>query len=80
MFQRADGCWVASIQVGVKANGKADIRTRYAKTEAEAKRKLKATVAMADHCRHNSISDGAVGMRSLIDWIISADITGDGRG
>jgi hypothetical protein len=41
VFQRADGRWVAKLQVGVKTNGKADIRTRYAKTEAEAKRKLK---------------------------------------
>lgn len=32
---------------------------------------------MADYCRKNSISDGNVGMRSLIDWIISSDITGD---
>jgi len=38
---------------------------------------VKAVVAMTDHCRHSGISDGAVGMRSLIDWIISADITGD---
>ena len=41
VFQRADGRWVAKLQVGIKANGKADIRTKYAKTEAEAKRKLR---------------------------------------
>jgi len=41
VFQRADGRWVAALQVGVKANGTADIRRRYTKTEAEAKRKLK---------------------------------------
>lgn len=33
--------------------------------------------SMADYCRKNSISDGNVGMRSLIDWIISSEITGD---
>ena len=32
---------------------------------------------MADYCRKNSITDGAVGMRSLLDWIVSAEITGD---
>ncbi len=32
---------------------------------------------MADFCRKNSISDGNVGMRSLLDWIISTEITGD---
>lgn len=32
---------------------------------------------MADYCRKNSITDGAVGMRSLIDWIASSEITGD---
>ena len=41
VFQRADGRWVAKIQVGVKANGSPDIRTKYAKTEQEAKRKLR---------------------------------------
>ena len=32
---------------------------------------------MADYCRKNSITDGTVGMRSLIDWIASSEITGD---
>ena len=32
---------------------------------------------MADYCRKNSITDGAVGMRSLLDWIVSTEITGD---
>ena len=32
---------------------------------------------MADYCRKNSITDGVVGMRSLIDWIVSTEITGD---
>ena len=32
---------------------------------------------MADYCRKNSITDGTCGMRSLIDWVISAEISGD---
>ena len=32
---------------------------------------------MAEYCRKNSITDGSVGMRSLIDWVISSEITGD---
>lgn len=32
---------------------------------------------MADFCRKNSITDGSVGMRSLLDWIVSSEITGD---
>ena len=32
---------------------------------------------MSDYCRKNSITDGACGMRSLIDWVISAEISGD---
>jgi len=32
---------------------------------------------MADFCRKNGITDGSCGMRGLIDWIISTEITGD---
>ena len=32
---------------------------------------------MADFCRKNGITDGSCGMRSLIDWITSAEVTGD---
>ena len=32
---------------------------------------------MADFCRKNGVSDGSCGMRGLIDWIISTEITGD---
>jgi hypothetical protein len=38
---------------------------------------VKVVAAMAEYCRHNQIEDGAVGTRSLIDWIISWEITGD---
>ena len=32
---------------------------------------------MADYCRKNSITDGSCGMRSLIDWVVSTEISGD---
>ena len=32
---------------------------------------------MSEYMRKNGITDGSCGMRSLIDWIISTDITGD---
>jgi len=41
IYQRSDGRWVAALQVGTKPNGRKDIRTRYAASEAEAKRKLR---------------------------------------
>ena len=32
---------------------------------------------MADFCRKNGIADGTVGTRSLLDWVLSAQISGD---
>ena len=32
---------------------------------------------LSDFCRKNCITDGSYGMRSLIDWVISTEITGD---
>lgn len=32
---------------------------------------------LADYCRKNGITDGTVGMRSLLDWVTSAEISGD---
>ena len=32
---------------------------------------------MSDYCHKNGITDGSVGMRSLLDWIVSTQITGD---
>lgn len=32
---------------------------------------------MADFCRKNGITDGSCGMRSLIDWVMSTEITND---
>lgn len=38
---------------------------------------VKVVTNMAEYCRRNSITDGTVGMRSLLDWIVSAEVTGD---
>ena len=32
---------------------------------------------MADFCQKNGVMDGVVGMRSLLDWVLSAQISGD---
>ena len=32
---------------------------------------------LSDYCRNNCITDGSYGMRSLIDWVISTEITGN---
>ncbi len=32
---------------------------------------------MADFCRKNGVMDGVVGLRSLLDWVLSAQISGD---
>jgi len=32
---------------------------------------------MADYCRKSGVTDGSCGMRGLIDWIISTEITGN---
>lgn len=32
---------------------------------------------MADFCMKNGITDGSCGMRGLIDWIMSTEITGN---
>lgn len=40
-------------------------------------RMVDVTVNLNDYCRKNCISDGTVGMRSLIDWIVSTGITED---
>lgn len=38
---------------------------------------VQVVINMADFCRKNGITDGSCGMRSLIDWITSAEVTGD---
>ena len=30
---------------------------------------------IAEYCRNHGVTDGSYGMRSLIDWIISSEIT-----
>ena len=48
-----------------------------AEDETQVSQMVKVVNDMADFCRKNNITDGSVGMRSLIDWIISAEITDD---
>ena len=38
---------------------------------------VQVTNDLADYCRKNGITDGTVGMRSLLDWVTSAEISGD---
>lgn len=45
--------------------------------EYQASQMVQVVNDMADYCRKNSITDGSVGMRSLLDWIVSSQITGD---
>jgi hypothetical protein len=40
-------------------------------------RMVQVILDIADYCRKNGITDGSCGMRGLIDWIISAEITDD---
>jgi hypothetical protein len=45
--------------------------------EYEVSKMVQVTNDLAEYCRKNSITDGSYGMHSLIDWIISSEITGD---
>jgi hypothetical protein len=60
-----------------------DVMTQRAMTvtgfddEMQVSQMVKVVNDMAEYCRKNGITDGSVGMRSLIDWIISAEITED---
>ena len=38
---------------------------------------VQVTNDLADYCRKNGITDGTVGMRSLLDWVTSAEISGN---
>jgi hypothetical protein len=45
--------------------------------EHQVSQMVKVVNDMSDYCRKNGITDGSVGMRGLMDWIVSAEITGD---
>lgn len=45
--------------------------------EYEVSKMVQVVNDLAEYCSKNSITDGSYGMRSLIDWIISSEITGD---
>ena len=48
-----------------------------AKDEYQVAQMVQVVCDMADFCRKNGVMDGAVGMRSLLDWVLSAQISGD---
>ena len=45
--------------------------------EYQISKMVKVVNNMAEYCRKNAITDGTIGMRSLLDWIVSSEITGD---
>ena len=45
--------------------------------EYQVSKMVKVVNNMSEYCRKNAITDGTVGMRSLLDWIVSSEITGD---
>lgn len=45
--------------------------------EYQVSKMVKVVNNMAEYCRKNAITDGTIGMRSLLDWIVSSEITGD---
>ena len=47
------------------------------KDEYQVSQMVQVVIDMSEYMRKNGITDGSCGMRSLIDWIISAEITGD---
>lgn len=53
------------------------IAVTWASDEFQVSQMVQVVNDMADYMRKNGITDGTCGMRSLIDWIISSEITGD---
>ncbi len=45
--------------------------------EYQVSKMVKVVNNMSEYCRKNAITDGTVGMRSLLDWIVSSEITGN---
>lgn len=45
--------------------------------EYQVSKMVKVVNNMAEYCRKNAITDGTIGIRSLLDWIVSSEITGD---
>lgn len=48
-----------------------------ASDEIQVARMVQVVNDLSEYCRKNSITDGSYGMRGLIDWITSSEITGD---
>ena len=58
--QRKDGTWQGRFDVGVKGNGKRDIKYVYAKTEAECKRKLRELIKETHSKDYVNVQKGTV--------------------
>ena len=44
---------------------------------AMAERMVDVVLSMIDYCKHQGIDDGEIGIRSLIDWMLSTEVTDD---
>lgn len=69
IYLRKDGRWVASIQNGFKENGKPNIKTKYAKTQAEAKRKLKELIKEIYTPTEEVITNDSLVKEYCNDWL-----------
>ena len=47
---------------------------------AMAQNMVNVVISMIDYCKHQGIDDGEVGIRSLIDWMLSTEVTDDPYG
>lgn len=65
---RKDGSWVGRYDAGVKANGKRDVRTVYAKSEAECKRKLRELIKEIHSKEYVSVQRKSV-KTYMDDWL-----------
>lgn len=71
IYLRKDGRWVASIQSGFKENGRPNIKTKYAKTQAEAKRKLKELIKEIYAPREEIITNNALVKEYCDNWLVN---------
>jgi len=65
---RKDGSWVGRYDAGVKANGKRDVRTVYAKSEAECRKKLRALIKEIHSTEYVSVQKKSV-KTYMDDWL-----------
>lgn len=71
IYLRKDGRWVASIQNGFKENGRPNIKIKYAKTQAEAKRKLKELIKEIYTPTEEVVTNNSLVKEYCNDWLIN---------